>query len=377
MTFGTFFLPGPTEVRDEVLREMLRPMIAHRGAEFETLFATVQQGLQQVFGTTRPVYISTSSATGLMEAGVRCAPDGRVLSLVNGAFSERFANIATACGRTIDRYDVEWGGTHDPDALDTLLHTTQYSALTVVHSETSTGALNDVQAIAQVARRHDVVALVDSVSGIGGAELRFDEWELDYALTGSQKALALPPGLAFAVASESFIAGARAAQRKGVYFDLVEHEQYAQKQQVPNTPAISLYYALERQLEDIVHEGLAARWDRHARMAEQMQSWVDTLHSSLGDKMRGLQILAAEGHRSPTVSALVLPSSVRGEQLVEAVARRGFTIGSGYGKLKDTTVRIGHMGDHTESGLRACLGACAEALQAVASTADAGAYPAR
>jgi aspartate aminotransferase-like enzyme len=248
--------------------------------------------------------------------------------------------------------------------LDQLLGAKHYAAITVVHSETSTGARNDVREIVATAKRHRVFALVDSVSGLGGAELRFDDWNFDYVLTGSQKALALPPGLAFAAASASFIEAARHGMAKGVYFDLVEHEQAVQKRQVPNTPAISLYYALEQQLGNLTREGMPARWQRHLAMSRQTWEWVGTTRGALGIDLR---VLAPEAHRSPTVSTIVLPASVRGDALVAEVAKRGFTLGGGYGKLKDTTFRIGHMGDHTAEGLSKCLDACAEALRALTS----------
>lgn len=338
-------------------------MIPHRGADFENLFATLQRGLKAVFMTERPVYISTSSATGLMEAGVRCTPPGAILSLVNGAFSERFAKIAVACERETDRYDVPWGSIHEVTALEERLTAKRYAAITVAHSETSTGARNDVRAIAEMARRHGVVCLVDSVSGVGGAEFRFDEWQLDYALTGSQKALAVPPGLAFAVASEAFIAGARSAAGRGVYFDLVEHEQFAVKNQSTSTPAISLYYALECQLENILRDGgMPLRWGRHTAMAERTWRWVGQMRDELG---LDFHVLAPDGHRSPTVTTVVVPPIFTGDQIVEVVGERGFTLGPGFAKLRQTTFRIGHMGDHTEETVQHCLDATGEAIRAL------------
>ncbi|HKS05992.1 MAG TPA: aminotransferase class V-fold PLP-dependent enzyme [Gemmatimonadaceae bacterium] len=361
MSFGTFFVPGPTEVRREVLNAMTRPVIAHRGRAFEELAEHLQAGLRAAFGTQRPVLIGTCSATGFMEMGVRCARPGPVLSLVNGAFSGRYAKIAAACGREVDRYDVEWGTVHDVAELGERLSKRDYAAMTVVHSETSTGALNDVRALCAVARARGVACLVDSVSGIGGAEFRFDAWEFDYALTGSQKALAVPPGLAFAVASERFLAEAPKARDRGVYFDLVEFAEFAKKNQMPNTPAVSLMFALEKQLADIGPDGFGARWARHRAMAERTHAWVDETRASLGVDVR---VLAATGHRSPTVTAVALPSGMSGSRVVDAVAERGFTIGNGYAKLKESTIRIGHMGDHTLATLNPCLDACAAALRA-------------
>jgi len=360
LTQGTFFFPGPTEVRAEVLRAMARPLIPHRGKAFESLYAGLQGPLQTIFFTKRPVYVSSSSATGLMEAGVRCAPEGRILSIVNGAFSARFASIAKACGRETDVLEVPYGEIATLDMVENALKKQRYAAVTVAHSETSTGALHDVRGIAALAHASGAVALVDSVTGIGGAELRFDEWELDYALTGSQKALALPPGLAFAAATPAFIDAAKSTARRGLYFDLVEFDAYGAKNQTPNTPAINLFYAAAVQLPAIVAEGMDARWARHRRMAELTYAWVDDLRAKHGD---AFGVLARAGARTPTVTSITIPATFTASTLVKGVAERGFTIGNGYGKNRETTFRIGHMGDHSPDRLVECLAACSEVIR--------------
>ncbi len=360
MTFGSFFLPGPTEVREEILAAMLQPMIPHRGKKFTAMFETIQMGLKDIFRTNRPVFVSTSSATGFMESAVRCAPEGSILSLVNGAFSERFAHIAEQCGRRVDRYSVEWGEIHSPDRLHELLSATEYSAITVVHSETSTGALNPIQALSDVAHAHGAICLVDSVSGMCGIEVQTDAWNLDFVLTGSQKAFALPPGLAFASASDAFVAQAAERTGKGVYFDITEFASHAAKQQVPNTPAISLFYALERQLRDIQIETMPARWDRHAQMRDVTHRWVAELQK---DVHPDFEIVAQPEGRSATVTTIRLPAHITSESVLDAVAENGITVGSGYGKLKDTTIRIGHMGDHSVGGVSRCLDMCGDALR--------------
>jgi len=295
-----------------------------------------------------------------MEAGVRCAPEGRVLSIVNGAFSARFAAIAKACGRETDVLEVPYGEIATLDMVEDALKTQRYAAVTVAHSETSTGALHDVRGIAALAHAAGAVALVDSVTGIGGAELRFDEWELDYALTGSQKALALPPGLAFAAATPAFIDAAKSTARRGLYFDLVEFDAYGAKNQTPNTPAINLFYAAAEQLPAIVAEGMEARWARHRRMAELTYAWVNDLRAKYGD---AFGVLAREGHRTSTVTSITIPSTFTASTLVKGVAERGFTIGNGYGKNRETTFRIGHMGDHDPRRLESCLAECAEVIR--------------
>jgi aspartate aminotransferase-like enzyme len=354
--FGRFFLPGPTDVRPEVLRAMTRPMMPHRGKEFEALFARLQEGLRLVFRTRRPVLVSSSSATGLMEAAVRCAPPGAVLALVNGAFSARFAAIARACGRDTETLEAPLGRAVALEAVEERLRARRFAAVTVVHSETSTGALTDVRAATDLARAHGAACLVDSVTGVGGIPVETDAWGLDFVLTGSQKALALPPGLAFAVASEEYMRTAALAPSRGLYFDLVEFEAFARKHQTPNTPALPLLYALDEQLGAIMREGMEARWARHAAMAAEAASWVEELGDEFG-------LLPPRGERAETVSTVTLPERLRGGEVAAAVARRGWTIGGGYGPLRDATIRIGHMGDHTVAGLRDCLAVCADVLR--------------
>ncbi len=355
MAFGTFFYPGPTEVRPEVLAAMAQPVIPHRGKEFEELFGRIMERLRPVFRTRRPVYVSTSSATGMMEAAVRCAPAGLVLSLVHGAFSERFAAIARACDRDTTVIEFPPGRAVDPEVVRAELVKRQYAAITVVHSETSTGAQSQIPPIASVAQEHGARILVDSVTGVGGARLEMDEWWLDFALTGSQKALALPPGLAFAVASDRFATDAQRTPGRGLYFDIVEFEKFAKKRQTPNTPAVSLLYAADAQLAAIEAEGMEERWSRHSAMAKRTWEWAASL---------GLEIVAPEGERAMTVSAIRVPDGITPAALVTAVKERGYVIGGGYGALKETTFRIGHMGDHTLEGLEGCLSAIEDALTA-------------
>lgn len=359
--FGRFFLPGPTEVHPEVLAAQTRPMIGHRGKGMEQLIAQMMPGLQRIFRTQRPVYLSASSATGLMEAAVRNCGGRKVLSLVNGAFSERFFKIAQACGCEAESYEVPLGQAHDPARLATLLRARRYDAVTVVHSETSTGALNPIQQLAAVVRAaDDVLLLVDSVTGLAGAPVETDLWQLDFVLTGSQKALALPPGLALGVAHARALDRAKGAPNRGVYFDLLEFESYIRKNQTPNTPALSLLYALAAQITRIEAETIEGRWARHRAMAERTWQWAE----SERERGRDVRVLAPEGYRSPTVTCLTVPDGLTGSKVNEAMKARGFTISAGYGALKDSTIRIGHMGDHTVAELEELLGVLSEVIAA-------------
>ena len=334
--FGRFFLPGPTEVRPEILRAMLRPMVPHRGAECERLFEAVQPGLQELFGTKRTVILAASSATAMMEAGVRALPPGRILSLVNGAFSERFAQIAEACGRVVQRVEVAWGEVHRPEQVAAQ----GFAGVTVVHSETSTGALQPLAKLREAAG--DTPLVVDSVSGLGAAPLEFDAAGLAFACSGSQKALALPPGLAFAVTTLE-------GTGDSFYLDV---QRYL-KHQPPFTPALPQIYALEAQLRCVAEEGLEARFARHAAMAKRTCAWAE---------QQGLEVLAAPAHRSPSVTCIRARALPTGPDIAARVAERGYTIAAGYGKLREETFRIGHMGDQTLETLEALLEVCTDAI---------------
>ena len=342
--FGRFFLPGPTEVRPEILQAMTRPMIGHRVAEMEELIGRIQPGLKYVFQTARPVYISASSATGLMEGAVRNGARRKVLALVNGAFSERFYKITVATGLQADPLEVPWGGVHTPEMVSGALRRGIYDAVTVVHSETSTGALNPIREIAQVVRdAGDVVLLVDSVSGLAGSPVYTDEWNLDFVLTGAQKCFALPPGLAFGVAQKSVLERASRKMDRGIYFDFHEFERNIQKNQTPNTPAVSLMYALADQLDAMRAETNEGRWDRHQAMADLVYAWVQHANERGVD----LRILAPVGYRSPTTTTILAPEPWTGPRVCAALKERGYIMATGYGKMRENSFRIGTMGDHT------------------------------
>lgn len=342
--FGRFFLPGPTDVHPDVLAAMQRPMIGHRSATMERLLAGLAAPLGRVFRTTHPVLVGTASATGFMELAVRNGVRRRALSIVNGAFSDRFAKLVGACGKESIRLDVPLGHAVEPDMLRDALRRTPVDAVTVVHSETSTGVLQDVAALASVVREFDdVLFLVDAVTSLAGSPVEPDQWGLDFTFTGSQKAFALPPGLALGVASERMRERAPTLPARGQYFDLVAFEDATRKSQPTNTPAISLFYALEVQLARIEREGgIEARWQRHDAMRRRVEEWSAAHH---------VAYLPPAGRRSWTVSCLTVPAGKTASDLVAPLKRDGWTIGSGYGALKDSTIRIGHMGDHTVAAL--------------------------
>ncbi|HIE20986.1 MAG TPA: alanine--glyoxylate aminotransferase family protein [Acidimicrobiia bacterium] len=358
---GRFFLPGPTEVHPDVLAAQAQPMIGHRGPAIEELMERLERGLRPVFVTDRPVIISTSSATGLMEAAVRNGvSEGRILSLVNGAFSLRFSEIARMCGHEVEVWEVPWGEVHAPEALAKRLSEGGYDAVTLTQSETSTGALQDLEALAAVVgEQEETLLLVDSVTGVGGVETRTDEWGVDFIVTGSQKALALPPGLAFGVASEALLERSRGVPDRGWYFDLDRLSRALANHQTPATPAISLLYALDLQLIRIAEEGIEKRWKRHLAMQQRTLEWV----AEMREVGVAMDVLAGEGRRSPTVTCIAFSERGKAPAVVAGMRERGWVIGAGYGKLKDSTIRIGHMGDHTVEELESLLAVLAEVVR--------------
>jgi predicted phosphoserine aminotransferase len=346
--FGRFFLPGPTDVHPEVLAAMQRPMIGHRSGAMEALLAGMAPKLQALARTARPVLVGTCSATGFMEMAVRNGVRRRALSIVNGSFSERFAALVALCGKEVIRLDVPLGASVEPDMVRDALRRTPVDAVTIVHSETSTGVLQDVEGIARAVREFDdVMFLVDAVTSMAGSPVECDAWGLDFTFTGSQKALALPPGLAVGVASPRLMERAKTLDARGLYFDIVTFEQATLKHQPTNTPAISLLFALDVQLARIEREGgIEARWRRHDAMRQRVERWAAE---------RGLEFLPPAGRRSWTVSCVKLPDGKSSKDVVGALKKEGWVIGSGYGKLKDGTIRIGHMGDHTVEALDSLL----------------------
>jgi aspartate aminotransferase-like enzyme len=305
--------------------------------------------------------IGTCSATGFMEAAIRNGVRTKVLCLVNGAFSQRFADIARACGKDHHVAKVEPGQTFEADQVRQLLRDSGADAVTLVHSESATGALNPLAEIAAAVRdAGDVMLIVDGVTSVGGSPVETDAWGLDYVLTGSQKALSLPPGLAFAVASARFLERAKSLPGRGIYLDVVVYDEQIRNNQTPYTPAVSLLYALQAQMERIgANGGIEARWARHDAMRQRVERWAAEQGEALG-----IAFLPSEGRRSWTVSCLkLLIPEPTGSQVAKRMEARGYVIAAGYGKAKDTTFRLGHMGDHTVQELDVVLHELSEVLR--------------
>jgi aspartate aminotransferase-like enzyme len=358
------WIPGPTQVRPEILAECARPMIGHRGAAMTALTERLDPGLRMAFGleekSTARVAVHTCSATGIMEAALK-GVGPRVLCAVNGAFSQRWFEIAGFLGKQATAIRVEMGGAVAPQDLDrALTEQGPFDAVTIVANETSTGVRTPLGPIARVMKAHPRTRLlVDLVSYIAGAPVDFDGNGIDLGFAGVQKAFALPPGITVMCVSERYLEGARAQKLRGFYLDPVKIVEGHEKRATPCTPAIGLYYALARQLADIT-SGVAlpirergksgkaawqARFEEHVRMQQATEAWA---------RSRDLELLPAPEDASPTISC-VKAGGLDVAALIAGLKERGHEIGNGYGDLKGRTFRIGHMGDHTEADLREML----------------------
>lgn len=354
------FIPGPVEVRADILAAQTQWMIGHRGKPFEALFARIQAKLRQVFFTRSRVFISTSSGTGLWEAAARnCVgddPHAGVLATVCGAFSERWADVFERNGKATTRLQVEEGKAIKPEMVREALLAHQrrpgsrpFEAIAIVHNETSCGVTNPLADIVAVVRdvSPDTLILVDAVSSLGGVKIDCDGLGLDVVLTSSQKCLGLPPGLSFAAVSDRALAKAQTVKHRGYYFDFVEMEKFLHKNHTPATPAISLMFALDQQLDHMLAEGLEQRFARHARLAQLTRDWAGETFA----------LFAERGYESNTVTCVANTRRVDVSAMNKYLATQGMHISDGYGDLKGKTFRIAHMADTTEADLRALLDA--------------------
>jgi aspartate aminotransferase-like enzyme len=332
------FVPGPVDVDPDVSAAQTRPMLPHRTTEFEEIFHRAEKRARLLFATQYRVFLTASSGTGLQEAAVRNFAQSKILSCTNGAFGNRWYDVAISNGKQADKLEAPWGQPIDPEAVADALKGANYEILTIVHNETSTGLMNPVKEVAAAAREvsPETLICVDAVSSLSGVKIEMDAWGVDFILTSSQKALALPPGLGLGATSDRALSRAEKVENRGWYFDLVRLEKHRTKNSTPATPAISLIYALDTQLGRILAEGLEERFSRHAEMAKRVQGWALD---------QGFELYAAEGFRSHTVTTVANTLNIDIPSLNAFLLERDIRIANGYGALKNKTFRIAHMGE--------------------------------
>lgn len=348
------FTPGPVEVSAKTLAAFSRPMIGHRGEDFKNLYRGIHPKLQMLFGTGQPVFLSTSSAWGVMEASIRNLVDHGVLCCMCGAFSDKWLDVARRCGKNAEPLQVEWGKHIDHKDVDAKLATGKFDTVTLIHNETSTGVMNPLPEICcTLAKYPDVVLIVDTVSSFSAMKIDMDALRIDVMLTGAQKALALPPGFSLFAVSENAFARAANIPNRGYYFDFLEFRKQQAEWMTPSTPSIGHIYALQSKLEEVLAEGLTSRFDRHARTNALVHDWV---------RSAGFDFFAEEGFRSKTLTCVKNTGKIDILEIARKLREKHhLVIDPGYGKLRERTFRLSNMGDETEetvSHLLACLDDC-------------------
>ncbi len=346
------FIPGPTEVAPEIFEAMSRPMIGHRQKVYSELHKRIVEKLKKVlFAPSHMMFLSASSATGLMEGFIRNCTAKRNLSCVCGAFSDRWHEIVAANGREADKLAVEWGQAYDIGAIDKALATGKYDTITTVYNETSTGVKNDLEALSAVMKKYpNVVWGVDAVSGMSGAKIETDRLGIDFLVASVQKCFALPPGLAIAAISKKAMERAKTIPVRGYYFDFLDYAKYDAKDQTPATPAVSLLFGLDAQLDRILAEGLDKRFARHSEMAERVRNWAEKYF-----KLYPPRVASSE-----TVTCILNTRNLNVSDLNKELAKRNIHISNGYGDLKEKTFRIAHMGELTMKDIDEVLAAIEE-----------------
>ena len=352
-------IPGPVEVSEQTFKAFCSPMIGHRGQGFKDLYAKMQPQLQSLLYTRQLVYLSTSSAWGVMEGALRNLVAKKVLCCMKGAFSDKWLDVAKRCGKQADALQVPWGSPIRAEDIDAKLATGDYDALTLIHNETSTGTISPLYQIAALKDKYpDVMFIVDCVSSLTAMKLEFDALRVDVLLAGVQKAFALPPGLTVFTCSPAALSKAATMKDRGYYFDFVEFEKNAKDSMTPSTPAIPHIYALSSKLDEFFAEGLDARFARHKKTNQMTRDWA---------AKHGFTLFPEPGYESVTLTCVNNGAKPGGRavdvaKLSKLVKDQGFLIDGGYGKIKGLTFRLSNMGDETEATMNQLYAALDKAM---------------
>ncbi len=350
-------IPGPTPLPNEVLKTMSRQMINHRGPAFQKIQDEVIANLKQLFQTKNDLFLLTGSGTGGLEAGIvnTLSSGDKVLSVSIGVFGDRFAAIARQFGVEVISLNSEWGKAADPDAVRKALKAEpKIKAVLVTHNETSTGVTNDLKAISAVVKEFDKLLLVDAISSLGSIDLPVDEWNIDIAITGSQKGWMVPPGLAMVSVSQKGWQACAEAKIPRFYWDFGKAKSYLEKGQTPWTPAVSVIYGLEVSLKMILKEGLANVFARHARVAQAARDGIKSL---------GLSLFAEDSHASNTVTAVAASDGLDTKKMLKILREEHqVVLAGGQQKLDGKIFRIGHLGWVTEDDIKIVISALKKTL---------------
>ncbi len=343
--------PGPTPVPPEVLEASARPVLHHRGPDFRELMLRCLGRLREVCRTQNDVLLFTASGSGAFESAVvnLLSPGDRVLVVSAGEFGERWARLAATYGADVQSLRYEWGETPQPDDLRAKLAETGAETVVLVHSETSTGVVADVEALGRVVAETGALTVVDAVSSLGAVPLETDAWGLDVVVAGSQKALMTPPGLSVVTVSPKAWERAARSTTPRFYFDWEKLRKALEAGSTPFTPAVSLVVALDAALALLLEEGLENAFARHAALGRACRE---------GAKAMGLELFSPDEERSAIVTAILTPEGVNAKELVLALRDRfGITVAGGHGELGERMFRIGHIGYYDVFDITTALGA--------------------
>lgn len=331
-------IPGPTPVPPSVLEAISRPMFGHRTEEFASMYKGIVQKLQVVFQTQNDIFVMTQTGTGGMETAVAntISPGDKVLALVTGNFGERFAKLAKIYGGEVDVVNFEWATSVDLKVVEEKLAANTYKVVLATQNETSTGVLNDIEGIGRLVAKTPSLLLVDGVSGVGGIEIKVDQWNVDILVTASQKAMMLPPGLAMVSVSPKAWEVINDNQSPRFYFSLPAAKSKIDSWNTPYTPGVSLYVALGAALDMMMEEGMDNVYARHKLLAAATRAGVKAL---------GLKMLAPESNVSPVITGVYSPEGIPADDIRKTLKKEfSVTFAGGQGVLKGKIFRIAHMG---------------------------------
>ena len=345
---------GPVHVEPDTLQSMTKPMITHRSKEYKELHGNIVEKIRKVLNTDMDVFLVGGSATIMLEAGIRNGAASKTLGITNGSFGNRSIELGELNGKTVEKVQVPWGEAMKPEHIAGKVG----KDIEMVHwvsNESSTGVFSDSVALAKEVRAQnpDAIIPVDAVTSAFAMDIKVKDMDADSIVFGTQKALALPPGLAIMLCSERLLEKAKTVSNRGFYTDLLKIKKQSDVNYALTTPPVSLMYGLDYQLDRILKEGISNRYDRHQQMADLVRNWAD-------EKLAG--VFPEQGYRSNSIGVLN-----RGDLDFDAfhskLKSKGYEISNGYGDVKEKTFRIGHMGDTTPAGIKQLLSAMDEIME--------------
>tara|TARA_B100001029_G_C15029063_1_gene435650 strand:+ start:18 stop:1106 length:1089 start_codon:yes stop_codon:yes gene_type:complete len=340
MNFPKLFIPGPTHVSEDILESFSTYQVGHRTPEFSELCETVINGIQKVLYTKNQIFLASHAATGLWELGLKntVKPTSKVLHAINGAFSNKWSNVSEKCGIKYSNIEKSWGTGIHPEDIDKELSTGNYDIFCMVHNETSTGVMSNLESISELLKSKypNIIWMVDAVSSMAGSKIEVDKLGVDFIFASTQKAWGLPAGFAVCSVSDRLMKRSKTIQNKGYFFDLEIYDKYYQKWQTPVTPSIPHLFGLKKTIEIIEKEGLENRWNRHIECAEHTRNWAINHGQSLFPESICL---------SPTLTCINNERKWDINKINEKLLECGYRMDRGYGKLRGQAFRIAHMGN--------------------------------